>query len=71
MTTKEAINKAFDSYSVGDRFRGWEFKQRVSDFRPEVRTMYVDTILRQLRKFYHGRYRVIGSYDQSLYEKIS
>lgn len=71
MTISEAVKKVFTEMKVGERFRGYELKNKVVEIRPESENMYVDTVLRQLRKLYHGRYRVIGSYHQSLYEKIS
>lgn len=70
MSTTEAIKKVFNEMKVGDRFRGYELKNRVVELRPESANMYIDTILRQLRRLYHGKYRMVGSYHQSLYEKI-
>lgn len=70
MTTVAALKKVFDEMPVGTQFHGNELKQKIVELRPECRNTYIDTILRKLRKLYHGKYKVVGPYSKSLYEKI-
>lgn len=69
-TLKNAICRVIDEMPAGTQFYGWELKERVVAVYPDCLHSYIDTILRQVRKY--RRYSVLCiNNTKSLYEKTA
>jgi len=66
----KAVKQVFKAMPTGKQFFGWELKKGCVELYPELSGMYVDTLLRALRKNFHGDYVLLSKPD-SLYKKIS
>jgi hypothetical protein len=68
MTFRKAVKKAVESYSIGERFYGYDLKDKVVDIYPKCTNCYVETFLREARKVARDKYicvdRTKGQYER-------
>ena len=65
----EAVKAVIDRYPIGLEFHGNELKRDVVNRYPQARYCYVDSCLRQMRKFRRMQIKCINR-DKSKYKKV-
>lgn len=69
MTMRKAVKISVNSYQKGERFYGYNLKQRVVEVYPKCENCYVETILRIARDVARSEYRCVDM-RHGLYEKM-
>lgn len=65
----KAVREVIRAMPQGERFTGWELKEKCVALYPELKNVYVDTLLREMREYCKEQYQLI-SRSESLYEKV-
>jgi hypothetical protein len=65
----EAVRVVIDSYPQGHRFYGNQLHDDVAAIFPDARTMYVDTVMRMMRRHCAYLYKNVDR-NRSLYERV-
>jgi hypothetical protein len=65
----DAVKYVIANYAKGHQFHGNELHDDVTAIFPEARRMYVDTLMRMMRRHCWNEYRTVNQ-NKSLYEKI-
>lgn len=65
----KAVVRVFETMPKGTRFHGQELHDMVARIYPRAERMYVDTVLRAMRKKCHYLYKTV-SINKSLYERL-
>ena len=69
MTFKKAVKLSVESYNIGDRFFGYDLKEKVMTLYPKCANSYVETILREARDVARDMYKCVDT-RKGLYERI-
>lgn len=69
MSSREILNTIFDKWEDGREFHGWELKEAFTEFKPERKNCYEDTVMREARHYCRDRFICISK-PKSLYRKI-
>lgn len=64
----KAVREVINAMPKGEHFTGWELKEKCVALYPELKNMYVDTFLREMREYCKSQYQLV-SRSESLYEK--
>jgi hypothetical protein len=68
-TMTDAVIVVLGSYSKGHQFHGNELHDDVTVLFPKARNMYVDTVMRMMRRHCSAQYKTVDQ-NNSLYEKV-
>lgn len=65
-----AVCKAIDSFEVGQKFNGKMIQKKASEFYPEIKKTYLETIMRYMR-MYRREECVCVDRANSIYQKMA
>lgn len=65
----KAVREVLRAMPEGTQFTGWELKEKCVALYPELKNMYIETFLREMRGCCKSQYELI-SRNESLYKKI-
>ena len=69
MTFRKAVMLSVQSYNIGDRFFGYDLKDKVVLLYPKCKHCYVDSVLREARDVARDLYKCVDT-RKGLYERI-
>lgn len=70
ITFSKAVKMAVESFRPGERFGGYELKERVVEIYPHCKNCYVDTILRTARAVARQEYKCVNI-TRGIYERTA
>jgi hypothetical protein len=65
----DAVIVVLTSYPKGHQFHGNQLHDDVAHIYPDARNMYVDTLMRMMRRHCSSLYKTVN-HNRSLYEKV-
>lgn len=65
----KAVRKVINAMPDGQQFHGWELRDKCVELDPNLKNVYIETFLREMRQHCHFKYALL-SRKESLYMKV-